>query len=103
MIEPLLIIEYRHKNIIEWESLPECAHAHHVSIQLIKELIMTGGSLDGHSTFDIAEHCGMDLAERNGKIVIIRTSPVLTAGFVRCAKRKYSAVHNGSIQEEIAI
>ena len=73
MTIPLQVTEFRHKERIEWDSLCECANSHHVSTDRIKELIYNGGSIDGHSTFDISMFCEMDLRKVGDKLVIFNT------------------------------
>jgi hypothetical protein len=68
--EPVLVLEFSANGIIEWDSLIECARAHHVSTAFIKELIYTGGEDLCGSTYDIALHCTSDIIRRGSKLVI---------------------------------
>lgn len=70
MTIPLEVVEYSHTGSREWDSITECAESHGVTVEMIKKLIWTGGSLDGHTTFDICMHCDMDIKMHNGRLVI---------------------------------
>ncbi len=56
----LAVDEYRGNQIIEWDSISQCAKAHHFAITTLRYLIHTGGALDGFSPFDIPIHSHYD-------------------------------------------
>lgn len=99
LIGPLLVNEYRHtEDIIEWDSISECARAHGVKPHTIKRLIFYGGSLDGHTTFDIPMHCGFDIRETGaGDLEIFDTATgiVLDGGTATKRRMKGEFEHAG--------
>lgn len=99
LIGPLLVNEYRHtEDIIEWDSISECARAHGVKPHTIKRLIFYGGSLDGHTTFDIPMHCGFDIRETStGDLEIFDTETgiVLDGGTATKRRMKGEFEHGG--------
>lgn len=52
-VAKLEVDEYRRSQIIEWDSITQCARFHKTTVAQIKRMIHYGGTLDGVSFFDI--------------------------------------------------
>jgi hypothetical protein len=90
----LEVLEFNAESVREWESLSACAEHHHVTPEMIKRLICSGGTLDGRTTFDICPWCAADIKEDRGRCIVYST--------IRIARHKSPrsvshAVHQGSL------
>jgi len=95
--EPVLVVEFSADGTIEWDSLIECARAHHVSTSLIKELIYTGCEDLFGSTYDIALHCTSDIIKRGSRLVIQHAESVQHISEFRYRSVDHGAVRHGRL------
>jgi hypothetical protein len=85
--------EFRGRDVIEWDSITECAEFHGMSLESLKFIIHCGGCPDGYSMFDLPYGTPFQtrlVAKRAVEIINTETGEVISAAVIRQARRKAS-------------
>ena len=87
----LPVDEFRGREVIEWDSITECAEFHGVSLEQLKYLVHAGGCLDGFSMFDIPDDCPYDtrlVGKRLVEVYDTQTGKIISAAARRKSRRR---------------